>query len=359
MPTGTPPSRPAGPPPQRPVDRGGPTGPRGPVPAGPAGAGHGRSPARKFFLVLLVLLLVWAVAMAWAIGSSWSKVQRVDATPDGQRPSSEGSNTLLVGSDSRAGLTAEQQQALGTGSDTGGARTDSILVLHTGSGKSTLLSIPRDSYVEIPGHGMNKINAAFSIGGAELLAETIEHNTGLRMDGYMEIGFGGFASVVDAVGGVRMCVENDMQDEKAHLDIQKGCQVLDGPTALGYVRARYSDPRGDIGRAERQREFLGALMGKMVSPANMLLPWRAHELGSASAENLTIGEDDSFIGTARAMWAFRGISQGKGNSLVVPMSSEALATPAGTAVQWDEARSDALFERLRNDEPLEVDPSEG
>ncbi len=90
---------------------------------------------------------------------------------------------------------------------------------------------------------MNKINAAFSIGGPKLLGETIEHNTGLELDGYMEIGFGGFAQVVDAVGGVNICVKNDMDDPKAHINLKKGCQDMDGPTALGYVRARYSDPR--------------------------------------------------------------------------------------------------------------------
>src|SRR5699024_3895916 len=161
-------------------------------------------------------------------------------------------NVLLVGSDSRAGLTAEEREHLGTGNDGGGARTDSILVLHTGSGPSTLLSIPRDSYVEIPGHGMNKINASFAIGGPQLLTETIEHNTGLKMDGNMGIGFGGFASVVETVGGVEICVERAMDDEKAHINLQPGCQILDGKNALGYVRARYSDPRGDLGRAERQ-----------------------------------------------------------------------------------------------------------
>ncbi len=310
-------------------------------------------------MVVLVLFVVWAVAMVWAVGSSWSKVNRVDATPDGERPSSEGRNVLLVGSDSREGLTAEQRQDLGTGADEGGARTDTIMVLHTGSGESTLLSIPRDSYVEIPGEGMNKINAAFSIGGADLLAETVEHNTGLRIDGYMEIGFGGFAQVVDAVGGVRICVKNDMQDEKAHLDIKKGCQVLDGPTALGYVRARYSDPKGDLGRAERQRQFLGALMGKLVSPANMLLPWRTHSLGTKTADTLTIGEDDSFLGTARAFWAFRSISKGEGNSLNVPIDNGAVQTPAGVAISWDDEESEQLFEKLKNDEPLSISPDQG
>lgn len=308
--------------------------------------------------VLLVLVVAWVAGMVWAVSASWAEVGTVDASPDGDRPSSEGRNVLLVGSDSRAGLTPQEREELGTGSDSGGARTDSILVLHTGSGPSTLLSIPRDSYVEIPGHGMNKINAAFSIGGAELLTETIEHNTGLEMNGYMEIGFGGFANVVDAVDGVEICVKNAMDDEQAHINLQPGCQVLDGKTALGYVRARYSDPKGDLGRAERQREFLGALSDKMISPANLLLPWRVHSLGTSTASALTVGEDDSMISTAMALWAFRGISSGEGNSMAVPTGDTSVPTAAGSAVLWDEARAEQLFADLRADRPLSVTPDD-
>lgn len=297
--------------------------------------------------------------MIWAVNSAWSEVAKVDATPVGDRPSGgEGRNVLLVGSDSRTGLSKEDQRRLGTGSDTGGARTDSILVLHTGGGKSTLMSIPRDSYVEIPGNGMNKINAAFSIGGPTLLSQTIEHNTGLKIDGYMEIGFGGFAQVVDAVGGVNICVKNDMDDEKAHINLKKGCQDLDGKNALGYVRARYSDPEGDLGRAKRQRQFLGALMGKIVTPANMLQPWKVHSLGKGSAGALTVGEDDSLFGTARAFWAFRSIAKGDGNSVTVPISNNNLPTDVGTAVQWDDAKSKQLFEDLREDRSITVEPDD-
>lgn len=365
MPAGTPPSRPAredreparrqGPPP-------GGGGPRRPAPrptGGPTGGARRRRPFRTFLACVLVLVLVWGGAMVWAVNSAWSHVAKVDATPAGERPSGgEGRNVLLVGSDSREGLSAEERNRLGTGQDSGGARTDSILVLHTGGDRSTLLSIPRDSYVEIPGHGMNKINAAFSIGGPKLLGETIEHNTGLELDGYMEIGFGGFAQVVDAVGGVNICVKNDMDDPKAHINLKKGCQDMDGPTALGYVRARYSDPEGDLGRAKRQRQFLGALMGKVVTPGNMVQPWRIHSLGKDSAGALTVGEEDSMLETARSFWAFRSIAKGEGNSVTVPISNNNLPTAAGSAVQWDDAKSKQLFADLRQDRPITVEPDD-
>lgn len=366
MPAGAPPPRTGGP--RRdaaPPTRGGGAGrppprPKGAAgPAGTGGGGQGRRPLRTFMTIALVLLLVWGGGIVWAVNSAWSQVGRVDATPAGDRPSgSSGRNVLLVGSDSREGLTQEERNRLGTGSDTGGARTDSILVLHTGSGRSTLMSIPRDSYVEIPGYGMNKINAAFSIGGPKLLGQTIEHNTGLELDGYMEIGFAGFAQVVDAVGGVNICVKNDMDDEKAHINLKKGCQVLDGKNALGYVRARYSDPEGDLGRAKRQRQFLGALMGKIVTPSTMLQPWKVNSLGRGTAGALTVGEDDSLLGTARAFWAFRSISKGDGNSVTVPVSDNNLATTAGSAVQWDQEQASRLFEDLRADRPVMVEPDD-
>ncbi|MGE9808890.1 LCP family protein [Janibacter sp. G1551] len=310
---------------------------------------------RKALSIALVLVVLWGGLTAWAINAAWDSVNKVPATPDGQRAAEgKGRNILLVGSDSRAGLTAKERNELGTGSDTGGARTDSIMVLHTGSGDPTLLSIPRDSYVEIPGQGMNKINAAYSLGGPKLMASTIEHATGLHVDGFMEIGFGGFANVVDALDGVRICVKNDMQDDKAHIDLRKGCQTMDGKTALGYVRARYSDPEGDLGRVKRQRQFLGALMGKAATPANVLLPWRARSLGKAAGKALTVGEDDSMIGTARGMWALRAVAKDEGNSVTVPISNNNLATPSGSAVEWDPEESKALFQQLINDEELTV-----
>ena len=347
---GEPAPRPVTPPPGAPT----PPRPSGPLtsPKPPRGPRHR---VRTALLVTLALLLSWAGATAWAVNSAWSQVGRVATTPAaGHIGDTSGRNTLMVGSDQRSGLTKEQKKKLGTGSAEG-ARTDTIMVLHTGDGDPTLLSIPRDSYVEIPGHGMNKINAAFALGGAALLSETIEKATGLRIDGYVEIGFGGFADVVDAVGGVRMCLAQPMKDAMAHVDLPAGCQTLDGKNALGYVRMRYSDPEGDLGRVKRQRQFLGALMGKVATPSTVLLPWRLHSVGSSAATAIAVGEDDSMRGTAEAMLGLRAVSGGTGHSVTVPVSNPGLETPAGTAVEWDAARSAALFDALRTGNPLPAD----
>ena len=170
--------------------------------------------------------------------------------------------------------------------------------------------------------------------------------------------FGGFAQVVDAVDGVNICVKNDMDDPKAHINLKKGCQDMDGKTALGYVRAHYSDPEGDLGRAKRQRQFLGALMGKIATPSTVLQPWKIHSLGKDSAGALTVGEDDSMFGTARAFWAFRSIAKGDGNSVTVPISNNNLPTPVGSAVQWDEEQAPKLFDDLKNDRSITVEPDD-
>ena len=221
-----------------------------------------------------------------------------------------------------------------------------------------MVSIPRDSYVPIPGHGSNKINAAYAFGGAKLLTQTVEQVTGVHVDGYLEIGFAGFAGVVDSLGGVDVCVPFDMKDQDAAIDLKKGCQTLDGPTALGYVRARKSDPRGDIGRAERQRQFLGALLKKAATPSTVLIPWRYKSFADSAATGLEVGETTSFSDAVKMLQALRGVDGGDTLSLVVPIESAALQTPnAGVAVKWNTAQAKALFNAIQQDQPLTTPPA--
>jgi LCP family protein required for cell wall assembly len=306
----------------------------------------------------VLLVLAWLAFMVFTPLHAWSSVSKVDTTPAGDRPAhTRGYNYLLVGSDSREGLTKAQKKEFATGSSAG-RRTDSIILVHVpqDGGKPVLVSIPRDSYVPIPGHHSNKINASFSIGGPNLLVQTVEQVTDLRIDGYVEIGFAGFASVVDSVGGVRICVPFHMDDKKAGINLKKGCQVLDGRNALGYVRARYSDPRGDIGRAERQRQFLGAIMKKALTPSTVLIPTRYWSFTHAAANGLIVGEDTSMRDASRVLLALRSVSRDEGLSLVVPIQSLNYQTSAGSSVKWDTARAKALFADLRQDKPLESPP---
>ncbi|WP_062886681.1 LCP family protein, partial [Mycobacterium avium] len=229
-------------------------------------------------------------------------------------------------------------------------RTDTILLVHlpgVGSGVApTMVSIPRDSYVPIPEHGKDKINAAFAMGGATLLVRTVEQATGLRIAHYAEIGFGGFAALVDALGGVRVCPQAPMHDPLAGLDLPAGCQTLDGRNALGYVRSR-DTPRADLDRMVNQRQFVAALLHRAASPAVWLNPWRWYAAPRAVADSLTVDRADHAWDLARLGWALHGSPA----TVTVPIG-EFTSGDAGSVVVWDHARAARLFDALSSDGQL-------
>lgn len=296
---------------------------------------------RKLGALLGVLILVVLGTMVWVD----LRLHRVDALANyGGRPSGgSGTNWLLVGSDSRDGLSEDQQAELSTGGDTGGGRTDSIILVHIPFvGKATMVSIPRDSYVDVPGHGKDKVNASYALGGPQLLQQTVEQATGLRIDHYAEIGFGGFAGVVDAVGGVKICVEQPMDDPLAGINLQPGCQKLDGPTALGFVRSRHSMDDGDIGRARNQRTFLAALVKKALSPTTFLNPFRFFPFVSRMTDSFTVDKHDHVWNLARL-----GIGLGMSpRNETIPIASYE-STDVGDVDVWDDEAAQDLFNSLR------------
>lgn len=296
------------------------------------GCFSGCSSLLAIVLVLAVVLVLWGD----------SRLTRVDAFPDQPIANTSGTNWLLVGSDSRQGLSENDIERLGTGGEVGPSRTDTIMVLHIPNmGESTLISIPRDSLMNIPGYGEDKINAAFAYGGPKLLAETVEQATGLRIDHYMEIGMGGLAGVVDAIGGVEICVDQPIQDPLAALDVQPGCQKMDGATALGYVRTR-ATAQGDIDRVARQRQFFGALVDKVASPGTLLNPIRMTSLLFSGTGAVLVGEGDHLWHLGRMAWAMsRGV-----NAETVPIGGF-MDTYVGNVVIWDEYAAEELFAPLR------------
>ncbi len=261
-----------------------------------------------------------------------------------------GTNWLLVGSDSRQGLSAEQQQDLATGGDIGSSRTDTILLVHVpqlwSSTTTTMVSIPRDSYVPIPGHGKDKINAAFAMGGAPLLAQTVEQATGLRLDHYAEIGFSGFAALVDALGGVTVCPTTPLNDPLAGIDLPAGCQRLNGRNALGYVRTR-DTPRADLDRMANQRQFVSALLHDAARPAVWLNPWRWYSVPRAAADALTVDQADHVWDLAQLGWAMHGST----TTMTVPIG-EFTNGDAGSVVVWNHDEASRLFEALAADAPV-------
>ena len=300
--------------------------------------------------ILVALLLVASVGFYFYLNG---KLDRSDVLVNysGRPAVSAGQNWLIAGSDSRQGLTQQQEQQYATGplSDAEGERSDTILILHipANGGRPVLISIPRDSYVPIPGNGSSKINAAFDMGGPQLLAETIQNVTGLYINHYMGIGFGGFVNVVNAVGGVRMCLPAPLVDPKAGLNLPAGCQNLDGGTALGYVRTR-AFALSDLQREEDQRLFLKALLSKMTSTGTLINPFATVPAAVGTVDSLTVDQNASLYDLVKVAYALRNPI-----STTVPLASLDYQTPNdGTAVLWNRTLALQLFNDLQTDTPL-------
>ncbi|MEV4890155.1 LCP family protein [Nonomuraea sp. NPDC055795] len=329
-------------------------GPFNRPPAKPPRTGR-RRPIGKIIAIsvagLLVLLLVAAIGMFFWVNSRLTGIPGVLDDYEGRPADTPGTNWLLVGSDSRKGLSAAQRKKLATGR-AAGQRTDSMMLLHVpeGSDKATLVSLPRDSAVTIPGKGRNKLNAAYTLGGPKLLVRTLENVTGLRIDNYMEIGFAGFVDIVDAIGGVEINVRADINDPKAGLNLKKGKQELTGGQALGYVRTRKGGALPDFERTKRQRQFLGAVVKKAASPGVLINPFTSIPLAASATDAVVVDES-----TGTFDMLSLGLAMGDSPvTTVVPFGGNEIAG-GGTAVKWDTQKALALFNALKADKPVPKD----
>ncbi|RMI07101.1 LytR family transcriptional regulator [Cellulomonas triticagri] len=251
--------------------------------------------------LLLLLVIAWPVGLLiWANG----KIQHVEAL-SGAAPT-PGTTYLLAGSDSREDGVIEDTETVG-------ARTDTILLLQVPeSGAPSLISLPRDSYVEIPGNGSSKLNAAFSWGGAPLLVQTVEQLSGLTVDHYVEVGFGGVEEIVDALGGVELCLDGSTgiqfpvnEPMSGLIWDAPGCRTVDGVTALAFSRMRYADPSGDIGRGLRQRQLISAVGDKAADPSVLLKPATQVGLIDSGLGALTVSDGSNILDLGRLALAFR------------------------------------------------------
>ncbi|WP_242659160.1 LCP family protein [Thermostaphylospora chromogena] len=332
--------------------RGGPVQPL----SGGYGGGRGegrRRPVGKIVIgvlaALVALLLVGGVGVVFWVNGRLITIDGVLDDYEGRPADTPGENWLLVGSDSRKGLSKAQRKKLATGR-AAGQRTDTMMLLHIPEGDHppTLVSLPRDSLVSIPGKGRNKLNAAYAFGGPTLLVRTVENVTGLRIDNYMEVGFAGFVDIVDAVGGVHICVKQNIKDPKAGINLKKGCQDMDGGTALGYVRTRATGALPDLDRTKRQRQFFSALVKKASSPGVLLNPFTALPLASAATDSVQV---DNGTGAFDLL----GLGLAMGDSPVttsVPVASTPTLPGIGSVVQWNREQALKLFGALKEDRPV-------
>jgi LCP family protein required for cell wall assembly len=304
---------------------------------------HGRRIALVIGVVIVLLLAGTAGTYFWING----KLNRSVTLP-ATTATSAGTNWLIAGSDQRTGISRTERAQLHLGAD-GADASDSLMLLHMGTGKPVLISIPRDSYVPIPGHGSNKINAALSIGGPTLLVQTVESVTGLKIDHYMGIGFGGLAEVVSAVGGVQICVKTAIQPDSysGFKGMAAGCHALSGPQAIAFVRDRHSFATSDLQRIADQRAFLSALLSKATSPGVYLNPFTALPFASTSASAIAVDKGTSLWDLIQVAQALRGPQTG-----TVPIANANYQTSAGDAVLWDQAQALKLFNALKAGTPV-------
>lgn len=262
-------------------------------------------------------------------------------------------NYLILGSDSRAKLTTKQQGHYGSPSQVTGQRSDTIIVVRvdTRQNRTVILNIPRDLRMQIPGHGVDKINSAFQY-GADTLVQTVEQLTGLTINHYVEVNFAGFINVVNAIGGVPICVDHAMVDTLAGLNLPHGgCYDLQGPQALAFVRARHvqGDAIPDFSRISRQQQFMRAIIDKVISPKQT---FRINQIVNAVKDNLVIDQNLNLYSVQDLTRKLATVGQQGVTFRVVPAIPVLIGGVDYVQLQQPEARN--LFAKIRRGQYLGV-----
>jgi LCP family protein required for cell wall assembly len=299
---------------------------------GPPARGRSLRPRRRrrggagrtlLITVLVLALLLLGPPLALAAYAS-SQVDRRPVDNLGSAPSFLQMNVLVVGSDSRDGLTEEEIREFSTGRAAGG-RADSIMILSVRGTQAAMLSIPRDLYVTRCDGSEGRVNAAFGIGdGPSCLVDSVSQQTGIPVTHYLELNMGSFVRLVDAVGTVEVCIDEPMRDESAAIDLAAGCHDLDRGEALGFVRARKIDD--DFGRQGRQQYFVQQLAKEIASPSTALNPLRLFETARSGGRALTADERFGTFDFIRFAIGARGI--GSAPSYKVPADPQTVGGAA-------------------------------
>jgi LCP family protein required for cell wall assembly len=273
------------------------------------------------------------------------------AIPQADRPTAEPAaaqavNILMVGSDSRVDAGNPKSWSVGA------QRTDAIMLLHIAADHQSayVMSIPRDSWVTIPGHGTAKINAAFSWGGPSLMVQTIESLTGVRIDHVAIVDFEGFKQITDALGGVTITVPQTVSSFQG--TIKAGTQNMDGATALTYVRQRYNLPGGDFDRVKRQQNWIRAVMVKLMSSGTLTDPFKLNDAMNALTSSVSVDSAFTFNEIKDLALSSRDLRAGDVKFFTVPVAGTGWSpdhqqsivnlAPAEDATLWTAVRKDQV-----------------
>jgi LCP family protein required for cell wall assembly len=310
---------------------------------------------RRFLIALLVSVVITSVAIAAAYAQAEQKVASVAEAKIDPAVLKKGGNFLLIGSDTRAFVdSAQEAEHFGSKETQTGQRSDTMMVAHVdpGSGTAYLVSFPRDLWVEIPGQGGAKINAAFNAGPQRVI-ETIESEFDVPISHYLEVDFSGFSKIVDALGTIPIYFPHPARDKMTGLAIPTaGCHQLDGNAALAFVRSRYyeeqidgqwrTDPTSDLGRITRQQYFLRTLASQTLHEATAK-PWKASALADTVLENLARDPKLGFGDLRGLAYAFRQ----PGGVQTVTLPTKRQFIQGQDALVLDDAKAAPMLARLR------------
>ena len=321
-------------------------------------AGHQARRQRALLTIAAVAsaLVLVTSGGAWAVTSYVNgHLGRLSAGTSGT-PASGPLNIVVAGVDERAGLTPLQQRELHVGHDVS-FNSDTLMLVHVPANHSyvQVVSLPRDSWVNIPGHGMNKINAAFGLGGPKLMVATVAAATGLTINDYVEINFLGFVKVIDALGGVNICLPFAVDDAYSGLDMSAGIHHVDGITALEYARDRHSFAASDLARIDDQQELMSTILSQAASTGTLSNPFKLQRVISTVTSAIQVDQGFDLVRLADQL---RGIRPQDVAFSTVPLSNLNYETPTGeSAVLWDTTAASQLFAQIRADQrPAAVTP---
>ncbi len=322
------------------------------------------SGVRKAFLGLAVcgLVLALGVVAAGVVVQHRlaGQLGRIDNTFTGlaDRPAKPQSgeaakavNILLMGTDRRSDVATTGGDARADAWVPGLQRSDTLMVLHIDGDRkgATVVSLPRDSWVDVPGHGLDKINAAFSLAGPSLAVDTVEHLTHVRIDHLAIIDWDGFRELTDALGGVTVYVPKTVTDSIRHLTWTQGEHVLDGEMALKYVGQRYGLPNGDLDRTKRQQNFLRTLMTQTLKDGALTDPRKTYSFLNTLTRHMSVDSDWS-VGDMRGLVLSLRSLHGPGvNYLNAPVRGYG-REGAASVVYLDETLNGSLWKAVHDDD---------
>lgn len=312
--------------------------------------------------VVLVLAAGTAVGAVWlrnrlsanieTIGDPFASIADHDRAP-AQNAENPATNILVLGSDSRISAGDPSQWEVGA------QRTDAMMLMQISGDRRnvSVMSIPRDSWVDIPGYGENKINAAFSYGGPSLTIQTVEQLTGVRIDHLLVADFESFSAITDAVGGVTIRLKSPQT--LAGMEFGEGAQVLNGEQALAYARERSSLPGGDFDRLNRQQAWMRAMVGAVRNNGILSSPTKLYSFLVTVSQTLAVDEGFTITELQSLAVDLRGLRSTDINFMTVPTVGTGTNADGQSIVLLDPDADAPLFEAFRNDavaQYLEVNP---